>query len=145
MFPQPDPGQEFEAVVRRVTDCQLILILKDLSHLTKTKVNITMSVLTWRPFQLMGIKVGPRDRQMAATVGQALESQKGLWVQSSKGVLVEYKVYSSPPVYYLCTSVQSVSVQSPPLTNNGRIINNPSSRTHSSTKGESGSQGTPSM
>ena len=93
---------------------------------------------------VVGVKVVPRDRQMASTVSQALESQKGLRVQSSKGVLVEYKVYSFPPVYYLCTCVQSVSVQSPPLTNNGRIINNPSSRTQSSTKGESGSQGTPS-
>ena len=40
VFPKPNPGQEFEAMVRRVTDSLLILVPKDLSHLrfTKTKV-----------------------------------------------------------------------------------------------------------
>ena len=83
-------------------------------------------MLTWRPSQHMGVKVGPRDLTRLATVGQALESERGLWCQKAQGVLVEYKVYS--------------------FTNNGRIIIiNPSSRTHSSTKRESVGLGTPSM
>ena len=83
-------------------------------------------MLTWRAYQLMAVKVGPRDLARGATVGQALESQRGLWVQKAQGVMVEYRVYS--------------------FTNNGRIIIiNPSSRTHSSTKGESVGLGTPSM
>ena len=49
------------------------------------------AMLTWRPFQLMTVKVGPRDLAKMATVGQALEAQKGLWEKTSNGVLVDYK------------------------------------------------------
>ena len=47
VWPRPDPGQEFEAVVRRVTDSLLILVPKDIDHLYNTKTEVHVD--PWDP------------------------------------------------------------------------------------------------